>query len=109
MASLSRRKATTPVSGNSDVPLPDLLPPGQWEPSAACRTTDPQVFFPATDGHGPEQTTEAAKRVCSRCPVRRACLAHALENQEPVGIWGGLTTRERGRLLAKMLRAPRRC
>ncbi len=99
----------TPVSGKSDALLPDLLPPDQWEPSAACRTTDPQVFFPTTDGHGSEQTTEAAKRVCSRCPVRRACLAHALENQEPVGIWGGLTTRERGRLLAKMLRAPRRC
>ncbi|MFE3112051.1 WhiB family transcriptional regulator [Kitasatospora indigofera] len=97
----------TPVPSSSRLWLPDLLPPSQWEPSAACRTVDPQVFFPSTDGQGPEQTTEAAKRVCNRCPVRRACLAHAMQNQEPVGIWGGLTTRERGRLLADLIRDPR--
>lgn len=48
----------------------------------------------------PGRPTAAARAVCAACPVRRACLAHALAHDEPWGMWGGLTTRERvGRLL----------
>ncbi|UNX54633.1 WhiB family transcriptional regulator [Georgenia sp. TF02-10] len=32
---------------------------------------------------------ELAKALCRRCPVRRACLAGALERHEPWGVWGG--------------------
>jgi len=48
----------------------------------------------------PGVPTAAARAVCAACPVRAACLAHALAHDEPWGIWGGLTTRERiaGRL-----------
>ena len=43
----------------------------------------------------PGRPTAAAKAVCAACPVCAACLAHALAYDEPWGIWGGLTTRER--------------
>lgn len=39
-----------------------------------------------------------AKRVCRDCPVATECLAAGMGS--PVGVWGGLTTRER-RALAK--------
>jgi WhiB family redox-sensing transcriptional regulator len=32
---------------------------------------------------------ELAKQLCLDCPVRRACLAGALERREPWGVWGG--------------------
>ncbi|MBA3288860.1 MAG: WhiB family transcriptional regulator [Acidimicrobiia bacterium] len=30
-----------------------------------------------------------AKAICTRCRLRGACLAGALERQEPWGVWGG--------------------
>jgi hypothetical protein len=35
------------------------------------------------------------KALCRQCPVRSECLQQALDNQEPWGIWGGLTVEER--------------
>nr|WP_257019728.1 WhiB family transcriptional regulator [Streptomyces sp. TLI_235] len=67
-------------------------------PSAACRTADPQMFFSSDQEHK-SQSEEAAKRICRACPVREPCLTDAIRNQEPVGIWGGLTTAERSRML----------
>nr|WP_245857875.1 WhiB family transcriptional regulator [Mumia flava] len=49
-----------------------------------CHSRDPDFFFSETpDG------VEAAKAVCLECPVRRECLAGALERAEPWGVWGG--------------------
>lgn len=39
-----------------------------------------------------------AKRVCASCPVVTECLTAGMG--QPVGVWGGMTTRER-RALAK--------
>ena len=50
----------------------------------------------------PQVDEDAAKAVCAACPVRQACLEHALSASEPYGIWGGLTLRER-----RMLRRTR--
>jgi WhiB family redox-sensing transcriptional regulator len=44
---------------------------------------------------------EIAKRICSECPVREACLDYALRMREPEGIWGGLTADERRKLLRR--------
>lgn len=44
------------------------------------------------------QATREAKAICRGCPVRRECLAYALANREPFGIWGGCSERERRRL-----------
>jgi WhiB family redox-sensing transcriptional regulator len=43
--------------------------------------------------------TDAAKDVCSRCPVRAECLAFALANGEEFGVWGGMDPDERFALL----------
>ena len=34
---------------------------------------------------------ERAKALCADCPIRRGCLAAALERAEPWGVWGGET------------------
>lgn len=44
------------------------------------------------------------RALCRRCPVRAECLAQAMENQEPWGIWGGLTTEERAGLARRQAR-----
>jgi WhiB family redox-sensing transcriptional regulator len=72
-------------------------------PSAACRTVDPELFFSSVRGQGSLQTEETAKKICRACPVREPCLANAIRDQEPFGIWGGLTTAERTRLLTRAL------
>lgn len=36
-----------------------------------------------------------AKAVCSTCPVAAECLSWALETNQPDGIWGGHTAKER--------------
>lgn len=48
-----------------------------------CRS-DPELFF----SESPEEV-ERAKSWCADCPIRRACLAGALERGEPWGVWGG--------------------
>ena len=66
-----------------------------WRAAAACRSVDPDLFFPVSDyGKGLDQVT-AAKAICAGCRVRRQCLAFALRTRQVHGIWGGLTERER--------------
>lgn len=70
-----------------------------WRDDAACRGTDPELFFPtgtarATTTAYMSQVTEA-KRICRRCPVSVQCLAWAVETGQGYGIWGGMTEDER--------------
>jgi WhiB family redox-sensing transcriptional regulator len=39
--------------------------------------------------------------LCEDCPVRRECLAEALDNNMEWGVWGGMTERERRALLRR--------
>jgi WhiB family redox-sensing transcriptional regulator len=72
----------------------------RWRARAACRDTDPELFFPAAAPGTPAHDRQAApaKKVCRRCPVRDACLTEALRSI-PHGIAGGLTEHEREQLL----------
>ena len=66
-----------------------------WEQAAACRGTDPSLFFPVGDtGKIARQQIADAKAVCAACPVIKLCLEHAISNNER-GIWGGTTEEER--------------
>lgn len=65
----------------------------EWVEDAVCAQTDPEAYFP--DGGS---SAEGPKAVCFRCPVRRDCLAHAVENGEEEGVWGGFTSLERERM-----------
>src|SRR2546430_5581434 len=42
---------------------------------------------------------ELAKAMCETCPLRRACLAGAIDRAEPFGVWGGEIF-EKGRIIA---------
>lgn len=68
-----------------------------WQHRAACRDTDPELFFPVGP-HPPLRQVERAKRMCAGCPVRQACLDDSLSGGMDHGIWGGLTDRERREL-----------
>ncbi|GAB2810808.1 hypothetical protein GCM10022221_05300 [Actinocorallia aurea] len=48
-----------------------------------CRT-DPELFFAEAPAD-----VELAKALCVDCPVRKSCLASAVERREPWGVWGG--------------------
>ena len=41
---------------------------------------------------------ELAKAMCETCPLRRPCLAGAIDRAEPFGVWGGLDEEEREQL-----------
>ena len=65
-----------------------------WRTRAACRSMDPEIWFPAaTEGPTYEAQVAVAKAVCAGCPVRAACLDEAV--RIPYGIAGGLTPEER--------------
>jgi WhiB family redox-sensing transcriptional regulator len=66
-----------------------------------CQGPDAPLFFAAE----PERL-EQAKALCARCPVRAACLAGALERQEPWGVWGGEVF-ESGRVIERKRRRGR--
>jgi len=63
--------------------LATLLPIVGLGPDLPC-TDDPELFF----AESPDDV-ETAKAFCRECPARAACLAGALERQEPWGVWGG--------------------
>jgi WhiB family redox-sensing transcriptional regulator len=65
-----------------------------WQDSALCAQTDPDAFFPDKG-----ESNRAARRVCLACEVRVECLEYALTYGEPYGIWGGMSERERRRMM----------
>ncbi|HET6636789.1 MAG TPA: WhiB family transcriptional regulator [Streptomyces sp.] len=70
-----------------------------WQGNAACRTTDPDLFFDAQFDH-------QARTVCVvHCPVRADCLAHVTDRERGMsettrdeGIVAGLDRKQRWRL-----------
>ena len=54
------------------------------EVTLPCRSGDADLWFAESPAE-----LERAKELCSSCPVRAACLAGALEREEPWGVWGG--------------------
>ena len=74
-----------------------------WQEHGRCRDIDPELFYPPLEYETPRQRSAreaAAKAVCNGCPVRGECLAWALAADERLGVWGGLSERERQMLTA---------
>lgn len=71
-----------------------MVPATGWMDRARCRDQDPEAFFV----RGSAQSRKAV-RICQRCVVRDLCLEYAMEHEIDLGIWGGLTERQRRRLL----------
>lgn len=66
-----------------------------WRLFAACRSADPDLFFPVSSSGRSMAQAEQAKTVCARCPVQRECLEFALRTRQAHGVWGGTTEQER--------------
>lgn len=49
-----------------------------------CQRQNPELWFSDLPAD-----LELAKAHCRPCPMRRSCLAGALERHEPHGVWGG--------------------
>ena len=65
-----------------------------WRIRGACRSVDPDTFFPA-----PNEPNGAAITLCGTCDVQGPCLAWALQAGDCHGVWGGTTPRERRAML----------
>ena len=73
----------------------------EWRRPAACRDTDPDLFFPVgTTGPAIEQIANA-KAVCRQCDSQTACLEFAIATNQDSGIWGGTSEEERRQLRKK--------
>ncbi|PZG55655.1 WhiB family transcriptional regulator [Spongiactinospora gelatinilytica] len=80
----------------------------EWMGRAACRDTDPELFFPiGTTGPAAAQIDDA-KTICRSCPVAEPCRDHAHAIGTRDGIWGGLTETERANLRRRLQRARHR-
>ncbi len=76
---------------------------GQWQESSACRSSDPEMFFPVgTTGHALDNI-ERAKVICATCAVQDECLDYALHTNQEAGVWGGYAEDERRRLRKRWL------
>lgn len=75
-------------------------PKQTWTSDAACADpqVDPDIFHaPVYD----KLEIRRAQAVCGTCPVAQQCLKWALDEKEPHGIYGGLTSPQRRSLLRK--------
>ena len=75
---------------------------GTWRDQARCRGVDPQVFHPPEED---DAAADEAKAICELCPVREPCLEYAVSAREKEGVWGGMTARERRRLIRQRRRS----
>lgn len=64
-----------------------------WQELARCREVDPELFYPEKSDH---LSGWAAKRICQSCEVKAECLKAGMD--DPYGIWGGLSAKERWRI-----------
>jgi WhiB family redox-sensing transcriptional regulator len=62
----------------------------EWMADAPCASVDPALWFPPKGG-----STREAKRICATCDVKAQCLAWAVAENIPDGVFGGVTARER--------------
>ena len=67
-----------------------------WRLKGSCIGSDPRTFYPPPED---DSLAEQAKAICGMCPVIVQCREFALSTREKHGVWGGLTERERRRVL----------
>lgn len=70
----------------------------EWMDQAACRSHDPELFFPAGNIGKALPKLRQALSVCGQCPVRRDCLEFAFRTGQEYGVWGGASEEDRGAL-----------
>jgi len=79
-----------------------------WRSNAACRSAEPDLFFPIGSTGSAIDQIEAAKRVCNACEALEPCLEFALATNQESGVWGATSEDERRKLRKQWLAARRR-
>lgn len=76
----------------------------EWQYQGACNGVDTDEFFLEENMRGKTKRTRElnAIAICNTCPVKQACLDHALKVPEVYGVWGGMNEESR-HALAKRL------
>jgi len=78
-----------------------FLPFVQLFENAACaELEDLDYFFPEGKVEEAERLPNL-RRICAGCIERKECLAYAIKEEIPFGIWGGKTPTERGHNLKR--------
>lgn len=88
-------------------PTKESSEPRVWRSDAACRDTDPALFFPVGQTGPAIEHIENAKEVCQTCAVKIECLEYALMTNQDAGIWGGLTEDDRRKIRRERRKANR--
>jgi WhiB family transcriptional regulator, redox-sensing transcriptional regulator len=87
-----------------------LVGPADWCNDAACRSHDPELFFPIGNTAPALAQLKEAKAVCNACLVRELCLQWALRSEQvgqENGVYGGLSEGERRAIKRRAGRASR--
>jgi WhiB family redox-sensing transcriptional regulator len=93
----------TPLTPHDHEPY--VPPGGDWRSLGACAGAELDIFYAEETDDGYSEATRMAKAICARCVVREACLDSALKDCERIGVWGGMSARERARLIRRLRRA----
>lgn len=71
----------------------------EWREKSACGSLPKEVFFNYNSMEISSEQRKAYKQTalsaCASCPVRAECHEFAVCNNEPFGIWAGLTPDQR--------------
>lgn len=70
-----------------------------WMDDALCAEIGTEMFFPE-EGNPHGVNYAHGKQVCAACPVAMQCLEYALDNEIAEGLWGGVSPRDRARMLS---------
>jgi WhiB family transcriptional regulator, redox-sensing transcriptional regulator len=93
--SLRCRRQTGPKRMPKRTPAPPV--DISWQPRAACRDQDPELFFSDSHSTPDKARVERARAVCSGCPVAYQCLQYAMAT-DSYGVWAGTTKDQRDAL-----------
>ena len=80
-----------------------------WRDLGACRSEDPELFFPIGTTDLALAQLQQAKAVCRNCAVQEPCLDGALYGKtsgQVAGVCAGLSEDERRALRRRAARAP---
>lgn len=67
-----------------------------WMDQARCAQIGGDKWFPEWGGNERDP-----KAVCESCDVRQQCLDYAIKHRINDGIWGGVSERQRRRIITK--------
>lgn len=76
-----------------------------WRHDAACRGSDPELWFAAGENWHPADVA-LARSICARCPSAADCLTDALDHHDRHAIRAGLLPQERSNYVRRARRNP---